>query len=501
MALHRASWFLTAVLVAGPMVCLSALASPQTAQDAAQKSARANALVQAGQPEAAIPIYKQLAAAYPAEPSIGTNLAIAQFKAGLYQDAILECRRVLRIRPDLFPALLFLGASQLKLGQASSAIEPLRQALAINPNDRNARIMLADALLDSHQPEPAAGQYLQSVQAMPDGARAWFGLHRSYQAWAAALLARLEQTAPGSPESLALAGDFAKDRQEFTRAFQRYRQALNQNPAFRGLHAKVAEIYELTGHPDWAANERARESAPSCADPTPECDFAAGRIEQAAASTTTSAAPDGLYWQALAVRQLAQRAYTHLQNDLPPSRESYEAAAESHERSARYREAAAAWNQALTLAPGDNEIQRRLALALCHANDCVSALPLLKQLLAKAPASMELNYLAGLALNATREPAQALPYLEKAVRLDAMFLPARAALGEALLEAGSPERAIPHLNAAVADDETGARRYQLARALQATGKREQAVAVLHEYREILNQHAAIEKNEPRITAP
>jgi predicted Zn-dependent protease len=405
----------------------------------------------------------------------------------------------LAARPALFPALLFLGASHLKLDEASNAIQPLRQALSIDPNDRNARIMLADALLADQQFAESADQYAMAAQAMPDSPRAWYGQIRCYAAVAAEILARLEKTAPGSAELLALSGDFEKDRLQFARAFQRYRQALARQPSFRGLHAKMAEIYSLTGHPEWAAAERAREgTAPRCAGPSTECDFAAGRIEEAAAAVGSS--PGALYWRGLAVRALAERAYTRLQ-ELPPSRERYQASAESNERGARYREAAAAWREALAVAPGESELQRRLALALCHANDCASALPLLKSLLAGAPVSAELNYLCGLALNSTREPGKALAYLEAAVRLDDKFLPARAALGEALLEAGSPERAIPHLEAAVAEDENGVRRYQLARALQAAGKREQALAVLREYREILSRRAAAEKDEPRITPP
>jgi predicted Zn-dependent protease len=498
MAYIRAPHLRTAVLAVGLAGCWSLALAAQPAQDAAQKSARANALVQAGKPEAAIPLYKELVAAFPAEPSFGANLAIAQYKAGRYQDAVLECRRLLRLRPDLFPALLFLGASQLKLGEAASAIEPLRQALSINPADRNARIMLADALLANLQPREAAGQYELAAEAMPDSPRIWYGLHRGYAGWASELLATLEKTAPGSAEHLALSADFERDRLQFARAFQLYRQALALQPSFRGLHAKVAEVYDSTGHPEWAAAERRRESAPSCGNLSPECDFVSGRLSEAAAAASST--PDSLYWQALAIRALAQRAYERL-GQLPPSREGHQAAAESHERSARYREAAADWRAALALAPGDGEIQRRLALALCYGNDCASALTLLKDLLAHTPSSAELNYLCGLALNSTREPGQALPYLEKAVRLDDKFLPAHAALGEALLESGSPERAIPQLEAAIAEDESGVRRYQLARAYQATGKRERATAVLHEYKEILNRRTAAENDEPHITAP
>jgi len=472
---------------------------PQTARDAAGKLAGANALVEAGKPEAAIPIYRQLESAFPNELSIGVNLAVAQFKAGRYHEAASQCQRLLRMRPDLFPALLFLGASQLKVGDAAGAVEALRRALSISPNDLNARFMLADALLASQQPRDASAQYDLVIHAMPDSPRAWYGLQRSYEAWTIDVRSELEQQAPASAQFLALAGGFELDRLQFARAFQLYRQALALQPTFRGLHTKLAEVYEQTAHPDWAAQERAKESAKECGGASPECDFVTGRWEQAAASTSTI--PDHLYWQALAIRELALRAQRHLQQELPPSRESYAAAAEAHELRARYREAAATWKEALTLAPADSELQRRLALALCHANDCVSALPLLSALLDKAPSSAELNYLTGLALNATRDPLRALPYLEKAVHLDEKFLAAHAALGEALLEAGSPELAVRHLEASLAEDENGTRRYQLATALQAAGKHERAATVLREYREFLSRSAANGQSEPLITAP
>lgn len=486
------------MLAACLVLLFPSIATAQPTQDAARKLERANALVQAGKPEAAIPLYRELVAAFPGEPSLGVNLAIALFKTGLFPETIAECRRLLRQRPALFPALLFLGASHLKLGDASNAVQPLRQALEINPGDANARLMLADALFSLRRFAESAGRYSQAAEALPDSPRVWYGLYRCNSALADEAISRMQSLAPESPEFAAVSGDLERQRLQFARAFQFYRQALAARPTFRGLHGKVAEVYELTGHTEWAAAERAREIPAPCAGESAECDFAAGRLQQAASADKVT--PESLYWRAIALRELAQRAYRRL-FELPPSRERFEAAAEAHEAAARYREAAAAWKDALGQAPGDHELQRRLALALCHSNDCVAALPLLQGLLSATPASAELNYLCGLAFTSTRDPAKALPLLEAAVRLDPKFLPARGALGEALLEAGQAERAIPHLEAAAASDDSGVRRYQFARALQAAGRREQASQQFKQYRDILNRRVAAEKVEPRITEP
>jgi predicted Zn-dependent protease len=472
----------------------------QSAAEAAEKMRRANALVQADKPEQAIPIYRELVAAFPKMPSLRVNLAVAQYKAGRYQEAVEECRALVEQQPELFPAWLFLGASQLKLGQAADAVEALRKAVALQPGDLNARLILADALLERQQYKEAAAQYTEAAQAMPESPRAWYGLGRSEESAAGEIFDRLEKAQPGSAEVLALAGDFEFGRGQMARALRQYREALALRPAWRGLHGAIAEIYTKTGHSDWAAIERAREARPGadCAGQTPECAFAAGQLEQAAAALAGT--PEQTYWQAKAFQALAQRAYARLA-ELPASRERAEAAANAHEKSGRYREAAVAWREALQFARGDTGIQRRLALALCHSNDCGAALPLIQDLLERDKSSAEFHYLYGLALIEVHDPAQAIQYLETALERDTKFQLAHGALGEAYLEVGRWEPAIAQLEAAISDDDSGTRHYQLARAYQGAGKRERATAVLRDYREILSRREVEEKDEPRITPP
>ena len=456
--------------------------------------------MQAGKPDQAVPIYRELATAFPREPSFGINLAIAQYKAHFYRDAIRECEALLKLQPNLFPAWLFLGASQLELGDAASAGETLKRAVDLNPADRNARLMLADALLAGERNADAATQFEEANGMMPDNPRVLYGLERSYEALAIEASDRLERAAPGSPEMAALTGDFELERAQFARALQRYRQALAARPNFRGVHESISQIYEKTGHADWALAERQNEKrdTPDCRSQPLECQFAAGHFREAAKAVAS--APGEVYWQARAFLHLSRQAYERLQ-ELPPSREKYEAAARVAERSGRWPEAAAAWRETSKFAPGDTKIPQKLALALCRSNDCVSALPFLKDLLAQDPSSAELNFLYGVALSGTQDARRALAYLEAAVKLDGSLLDARASLGEAYLEAGEPERAIPQLEKAVAEDQDGTRHYQLARAYQAAGKPEQAAAALREYREIMRRGEAAKADDARITPP
>ncbi|MFN7994112.1 MAG: tetratricopeptide repeat protein [Bryobacteraceae bacterium] len=482
---------LTALLASAPLVI--AQTTP------AEKAHRANELVQSGKPAEAIPLFKELAAAFPSELGLRVNLVIAEYKAGRYQETIAECQSLVKQKPDLFPAWLFLGASYLEMGEGRHAVEALEKSLTLQPADRNARVMLADALLEENRPQDAAANFEKASESMPDSPRVLFGLARSYEGLGGEVFLRLEKAAPGSPEWLALGADFERDRSQFARAFERYRQALSLRPSFPGRHTAIAEIYEKTGHPDWAAIERAKEPHPvECPDREPACQFAAGRLKEIL--SVRAGTPDAMYWQSKAWHALSQQAYAKL-NGLPASSEKFQAAALAAEQNGRYAEAAVAWKEALRMAPDSPRIKRHLALALCNANDCVSALPIIEDLLAREPSAAMLNLLCGTALNAARKPGEALSYLEKAVKLDGGLLAARAALGEAFLEAGKPEKAVPELEAASKEDPDGSRHYQLARALRETGKPELAAAVLREYKEILKKKESAEAEEPHITAP
>jgi predicted Zn-dependent protease len=444
--------------------------------DPQEKARQAAAAMQAGKPEVAIPLYQELMAAFPGNSSFALNLAIAQFKARRYEDAVNQCQVLVRTEPRLFPAWLFLGAGMLELGRAAPAIDPLRRALALQPGDRNARVMLADALLQTGHYEEAARHFAEAGRLLSDNPRVVYGLARSREGLAMELFERLEKTAPGSAELAALAGDLEWNRDQLARAFRHYREALRLRPSMPGIHASIARIYERTGHPDWAAIEE-KEEKKATAAPLPP-----------------------LYGQARELLQLSRQGLERLRQ-LPPSPERLEAGARELEQKGRYPEAAAAWREALRLSPGNARIERQLALALCQGNDCVSALPLLSGLLARDRNSAELQYLYGRALSANQEAAKALPYLEKAVELDAHFLPARAALGEAYLEAGEPRRAIPHLEAALSKDPDGSRHYQIARAYRVTGEPTEASAALREYRQILSRLQAAQRDEPVITPP
>ena len=205
---------------------LSLCENAESISDAKDKSDQANALVQVGNAERAIPLYRELIAAFLGEVSFRLNLSIALFKAGRYRETVKECDLLSKAHPDLFPAWLFLGAGYLKLGNTSAAEAPLRKAVSIQPADPNARIMLADVLLTTEHWEESAEQYEISSQTIPENPRIWLGLNRDYEALAAKSLSLLQNLAPQSPEALGLACELDLDKNQLAAAFQYCRQAL-----------------------------------------------------------------------------------------------------------------------------------------------------------------------------------------------------------------------------------------------------------------------------------
>jgi len=196
---------------------------------------RARELLVAGKPEDAIPIYQELVRTVPNNPELLTNLCIAEFKAKRYRDAIEQAQAALRLKPDLFSANLFLGASYVELGESAAAIPALNKVLGAQPNDRNARLMLAQALSGAKRYEEAAEQFRKLSELVPDNPRVWYGLGQTYD--------RLSQS-PRAP------GEREKYRELAQQAYDRLMRLPRSSEAY--VHA--AELRAESG--EWAEAAR-----------------------------------------------------------------------------------------------------------------------------------------------------------------------------------------------------------------------------------------------------
>lgn len=485
------------------LLLLTAAALCAQSGDPAQKAREARELVVAGKAEEAIPIYLELARAAPNDAGILVNLAIAEFKARRFRDAAGHAEAALKLQPDSLAANLFLGSSYTQLGEHARAVPPLEKVIAAQPNDRNARVMLAEALLALDRFDESALQFRRASALAPENPGAWYGLGRALEALAGRAIQQLEIASPDSAYWHALAGEAYVKQRRYGSAFDAYRRALAKSSTLRGIHAGLAAIYRRTGHPDWAAIEEQRERdipPPDCGTAKLACDFAAGHYREIAESPGRT--PETLYWASKSYATLAHQAYDRLAQ-LPLSLETHLHNAMASDADGLYRQAAGEWRQALKLAPDNIHAQTGLAWSLYRGGDHAAALSLLTGFIKSRPDLRDLHFLCGASLLNLDQPEKAIPYLETAARLDPHFLPVQAALGHALLLGGKAADAIPHLKAALPSDEDATMHFQLLRAYQLTGQTGLARQALTEYQDARNSSAERKKMEEAgfITPP
>jgi tetratricopeptide (TPR) repeat protein len=466
----------------------AAALSAWQSEDLAVQSQRAKEMMAAGKFEEAIPIYKRLTQAAPGNPGLLLNLALAEHMAGHEREAIPHFEAVLKTQPTLAPALLSLGAARLALNQPEQAIAPLQKAIAADTGNRDARGMLAGALLGAGRFDPAAEQYRKLTEMSADDSRAWYGLGKSYESIATDAFDRLQKGSPQSPFVAALVADTRVQRRQYPAAIVLYQEALKQSPNLHGAHAALAEVYRKTGHADSAETEDAKERAlpaADCAAHPSECQFVAGHDLQAL-HLPRAVSPDALYWRAKAANELAMQAFFRL-GQLPPSVEFHQLQAEIARNQNQHMESVKQWRAALELAPGNPELEQELAVSLFLAKDFKSALEAAAGPHKRNPQSPELNFVMGDSLLRLEEPEKAVPYLEAALAADPKLRAADASLGLALSRLGKYAEAVRHLEKSLELDEDGSLHYQLARAYQAAGSSEKAAAAMAQYQEILKK--------------
>ena len=490
---------LLGLLLARPAAAAAPQADPQA------QSERARQLMAAGRYAEAVPLYRALAAAAPANAGLQLNLGMALQLSGADREAVAPLASAERLDPGSFPAAFFLGAARLRLGQAAAAVAPLQKAVRLRPDDAKARSLLAEALLATDRPSQAEPHLDTLARLTPSDPAVWLELGRTYEVIATRAFETLVGRDAESAHALALVAEARLDGGQPEAALGLYRKAIERAPAMRGLHAAVARLYRETGHLDWAALEDERErrlQAPDCVRTPLECRFAEAKHREVLRAGAGSSAPAAAYWVARSANALAGEAFARLEA-LPPSAPLFEWRAAQLRDEGRYAESAAEWRRALELAPGDPHRRQELAVTLRLARDLDGAERMLRELVADAPDSAAANYLLGDVLLARQQPEPSLPLLQKAVRLDPGLAHAHGALGRAYALVGREAEAIPELEKALRVDEDGSLHFQLARAYQAVGRSADAERTLGAWKSLRESAGPPDAaaSKPTITPP
>jgi tetratricopeptide (TPR) repeat protein len=135
-------------------------------------------------------------------PAQAFDEAEARHRAGRLDEAEQLYRAVLKIDPDHFGALHYLGLTCTQQRKLDEALALLQRAIALNPQSAEARTNLGIALAAAQRPDEAITQYEQAIALQPDYAEARNNLGIVLQA-----LKRQEDAAAQFEAALALKPD------------------------------------------------------------------------------------------------------------------------------------------------------------------------------------------------------------------------------------------------------------------------------------------------------
>lgn len=104
-------------------------------------------------------------------PQVWTNYARALSELGRDEEAVKARRRAIELSPgDVEPLWRWLGQAELKVGRLDAAISAFRKAKALNPDQPETPVFLANALLRSAQTKLAEGKREQAAELAREAA-------------------------------------------------------------------------------------------------------------------------------------------------------------------------------------------------------------------------------------------------------------------------------------------------------------------------------------------
>jgi tetratricopeptide (TPR) repeat protein len=228
---------------------------PSGQDDVTQHFRAAQEDIRAGRFDAAIDQFKRVLRLDPSLTEARVNLGLAYHATGDYRLAVAELSQASKQAPDLLPASLFLGLCYLKLGSPRQAIPPLDHALALDASNQEARRARATAELAEGDYAQAQRHFRYLFAAADVKADGWFILGRDYLQMAKQLSTQFTAQFPNSAWSLRLAGDVLAERSLWNDAIHSYRKAVSADPIQPGLHAALGDALLSAGKSQEATSE------------------------------------------------------------------------------------------------------------------------------------------------------------------------------------------------------------------------------------------------------
>ena len=405
-----------------------------------------------------------------------------------------------------FPSLQ-LAAFLFSLSSVSSQstdLVDLERAAAARPSDVQTQRRLAAAYETAGRRLDAVAAWSRVTALAPEAPAGWYALGLAYNGVAQEAVRSFEDRPGEAAWQQLLIADGLLATGHLTDAFAIYRSVEAQLPSMVTIHESVAQIYDRSGHAEWAARERTRGVLPAdaCAARKGLCEFRAGRYRNALDAALTGSDAEARYWRARSARELSRTSYAHL-DTLADSPERHAVRATIARAEDRHQDAVTELTAALKLAPENPTLTFELATACYAARNYDQALATVTPLLRARPDEPRFVKLSGYSLLQLRRLDEALPLLQRAAAIDPSDPGPRLALGRAHVQRGDYAAAIPLIEPHLAGDSDGSLHVQLARAYTGVGQREKAAALLGRSEELhrASEQRSVAAAQRRIDPP
>jgi len=362
-------------------------------------------------------------------PAQAFELAVARHRAGRLDEAEQLYRAVLKLKPDHFGALHYLGLACTQAGKFDEALTLLQQAVALDENSAEARTNLGIALVAKQRPEEAMAQYQKAIVLQPDHAEARNNLGIVLQG-----LKRHEEAAAQFEGALALKPDNAYVHNNLGTAL-----------AALGRHNEAIAAYQ-----------KAIALEPRFAEPINNLGMALAALDRDDEAIAH-------YEQAIALKPDYAEAHGNLGAVL--------------NKLNRGQDAIAYFERALAIDPDRIEAHNDIGNALAALQRYEEAVERYRRALAIKPAFAAAHGNIGNALVKLDRHDEAIRHFEAALGLDPEALETQVSLAGALSFVDRHDEAVEHFRAVLAKRPDSAETHaQLGNALEAAGRSEEAVA-------------------------
>lgn len=174
---------------------------------------------------------------------IGTPRLPAQESAASCAAEIGALAHAAQGKPESFETQMDLGVKLFRCGQAAAALEPLRIAIHLAPNDSSAYFYLGVSLLALDREDEARSAFKRMAALVPPDGEQLYLLSRGYSKLSSALLERLHETAPDSYRLQQVEGEYFDAQNRPDLALEKYKLAVRKQPGIASVHYVLGSAY------------------------------------------------------------------------------------------------------------------------------------------------------------------------------------------------------------------------------------------------------------------